>query len=122
MEKAALKNTATGRTRRRAREARVGVRRVVIVSSFFALVLGASLFVGGRYVVDTVQARLGGSDAGARYRTARFTQPLYDGVFCRYVQFDNKSAKLIQDKVDLCDASVRSHGLRNLTAFTWGKQ
>jgi hypothetical protein len=43
-------------------------------------------------------------------------------VFCRYVLFDNKSAELIQDKVDLCGPSVRGHGLRSLTAFTWGER
>jgi hypothetical protein len=122
MNKAAPKNAGAGRARRRSREARAGIWHVVITSSFFALVLGANLFVGALFVVGTVQARLGEPDAGARFRTARFTRPLYDGVFCRYVLFDNKSAELIQDKVDLCGPSVRGRGLRSLTAFTWGER
>jgi hypothetical protein len=120
---AATDLTENGRKRelRRSRETRVTFWRAVIASSFFALVLGASVFLGALMMVGT----LGGQDSSnlltADGRTARFARTLSDGTRCHYMVFDNRTAQTVEDRIGRCDEGKPKPKPERPAAFSWGK-
>jgi len=73
-------------------------------------VISANLFIGTLLMLGSFRSQLVTYNEPTEVRTGRMTEMLLDGTFCRAVVFDNKSAKTIKDKVDLCDQSVRFSG------------
>ena len=104
---------------RRARDARLKFWRIAAVSVFYAAVLGANLYLGTVVVLGKMHAHDTAQQLPASIKTARFTQPLLDGTFCRTVVFDNKTADTVVDKIARCDedASKSTSG----TQFRWGE-
>jgi hypothetical protein len=111
----------TRRTEHQAHEARVRFWRVVIVTSFFAILVGGSLLAGAVAVLGSMktQARL---DSAAKHATAKMSRPMLDGVFCRSLVFDNNSGQTIEDKVERCDKDsvVAAPTRPGQTTFVWG--
>ena len=105
----------SARDARHAREARVKFWRVSIVSAFFAVVLGANLFVGVVMMVKAFRKEA----ATTAVPIARVTYPMLDGVFCRHVLFDNTTVQTKEDKVSRCD-DRRDQARRGGTTFNWG--
>jgi hypothetical protein len=115
-------DTSLLRTRRaehRANEARIRFWRVVIVTSFFAVLIGGSLLAGAVAVIGSMknQARV---DAAARHATAKISRPMVGGVFCHSLVFDNNSAQSIEDKVEPCDKDRITPKSPSQTKFVWG--
>jgi hypothetical protein len=116
------KSRVTGAQRdlRRSREKRVTFWRAVVASSFFLLVLSASLFLGAVMMVGT----LGGQDSSnlltADGRTARFARTLSDGIRCHYMIFDNKTAQTVEDRIGSCDEGKPKSKPERPAAFSWG--
>jgi len=109
------------RLRRRQHETRVRFWRVFGVSSFFVVALGANVYVGAVVITDNFGEAFKPGKFTPPERTARMSRPLADGVFCRNITFDNKTAESVSDKVEHCDG--RPHGPNYLvtrTPFTWG--
>lgn len=90
------------RTEHQAREARVRFWRVVIVTSFFAVLIGGSLLVGAVTMIGNMQNQ-SRADAAAKHATAKISRPMLDGIFCHFLVLDNNSGQAIEDKVERCD-------------------
>lgn len=115
-------DTSPQRTRRaehQAHEARIRFWRVVIVTSFFAVLIGGSLLVGAVAMIGSMknQARV---DAAARHATAKITRPMVGGVFCHSLVFDNNSGQSVEDKVEPCDKDRIMPKSPSQTKFVWG--
>jgi hypothetical protein len=104
---------------RRSHEARANFWHVTIVSSFFVIVLGASVFLGVVMVIGTLRGETSSNELTADGRTGRIARTLLDGTFCRYIMFDNKTAQAVEDRIGRCDESKAKS--RNRSAiFSWG--
>ena len=102
---------------RHAREKRAGFWRVSVVSIFFIVVLIANLFVGAIVVVGAMHRE---ADTAA-LMIGRATIPTLDGVFCRHVLFDNRTAATKEDKVSRCDdRDDNKPKPRARATFSWG--
>jgi hypothetical protein len=113
-----LSTTHARRKLRHAREKRAGAWRVSVVSMFFIAVVIANVFVGAIVVVGALHRE---SDAAA-LRIGRATIPTLDGVFCRHVLFDNKTAATKEDKVARCDdRDDKKPKPRSKQTFSWGQ-
>ena len=84
---------------RRSEETRVKFWHVAIVSSFFIVVVGASLFLGAVMVIGTLRGNDNANELTADGRTGRFARTLRDGTLCHYIVFDNKTAQAAEDRI-----------------------
>jgi hypothetical protein len=110
---------AAARDLRRTCEARIKFWRVLIVSTFFVIVLGGNLFVGAVLMFKTLHT--GTTETPASFRIGRITFPLLDGVFCRHILIDNETAPTKEEKISRCD-SQDPVSSRVSTRFAWGGQ
>jgi hypothetical protein len=105
------------RDMRRAHEARTKFWRVLIVTTFFVVVLSGNLFVGAVMVVKALRTSTG--ETAASTRIGRMTFPLFDGIFCRHVLIDNETVQTKEEKVSRCDGQdPASSG--GSSRFSWG--
>jgi len=104
---------------RRSHEARANFWHVTIVSSFFVIVLGASVFLGVVMVVGALRGETSSNELTADGRTGRIARTLLDGTFCRYIMFDNKTAQAVEDRIGRCDESKAKSKNRS-AIFSWG--
>ena len=116
--------TVPWRAARRAREARVKYWRAFAVSSFFIVVLSASLYSGAAFIFGSFRSHDGSDRIWSPAQTARITRPLLDGTFCRTIIYDNNSARTIEDKVVRCNTGGRDiKGMstsKSAAEFNWG--
>jgi hypothetical protein len=104
---------------RHAREKRTGFWRVSAVSAFFIAVLIANVFVGAVVVVGVLRKE----PDSASIMIGRATIPTLDGVFCRHVLFDNRTAATKEDKISRCDDKEEAKSKpRSKATFSWGGQ
>jgi hypothetical protein len=108
------------RAARQRRDARISLWRTSIVSLFFIAVLAAPLYIGSVMLMANIRDQSESTNASARNRTAHFSLPLLDGRSCRNIVFDNKTADLIEDKVERCDQAVSKPKANVTSRFTWG--
>ena len=94
--------------------------QVVIVSAFFLVVVGTSLFLGAVMVMGTLN-RDDPNPLTADGRTARIARSLNDGKLCHYIIFDNKTARAIEDRIGRCDESKPKPKKESPATFSWGK-
>lgn len=113
-------DTQSRRAALRRQEARVKFWRVAIVSAFFVALMTANLYVGAVMLFGTLQTRKDEARDAASVRTGSITRPLYDGVFCRSLIFDNQRAEIRADKIVRCDEAQPRR--RSNTSFSWGKE
>jgi hypothetical protein len=107
------------RSTHQVREARVKFWRIAIVSSFFAILIGGSLLAGGVAMVGHMQSQ-SRADAAAKYKTAKISRPMLDGVFCHNLILDNQSGRMVEDKVERCDLGKAVTTRPGQTQFVWG--
>jgi hypothetical protein len=109
----------SARNLRRVREARVKYWRVLLVTTFFVVVLGGDRFVGAVLVFKALQTAT--TETPASFRIGRITFPLLDGVFCRHILIDNETTQTREEKISRCDSQdpVSSRGS---TGFNGGKR
>lgn len=104
----------------RSDETRAQFSHVAIVTSFFLVVFGASLFLGTVMVIGTF-----GSDSSneltANGRAGRVARTLRDGTLCHYMIFDNKTAQTVEDRIGRCDENKPKPKQEKPATFTWGK-
>lgn len=102
----------------RAREARIKYWRVLIVSVFFAAVIGVNMIIGAAALIDTMQEHAKAEVAAVEKRkTGKISRPMLDGVFCRTTVFNNKSGEAQEDKIERCDDGAPVRSLK--TDFVW---
>lgn len=89
------------REMRRTQETRTRFWHAAVVSSFFIVVVGASLFLGAVMVVGTFRGEQ--NELTADGRTVRVARALRDGTLCHYVVIDNKTAQAVEDRIGRCD-------------------
>ena len=102
----------------RSQEARTSVWRVAIVSSFFVVVVGASLFLGAVMMIGTFRGQQ--SDLRADGRTTRIARALRDGTLCHYVVIDNQTAQAVEDRIGRCDENKPNPKPATVPTFRWG--
>jgi hypothetical protein len=107
------------RAARRQHEARIRFWRVLAVSTFFIVALGANLYLGAVVVMGNFGSPLNSAKAAAPGPTAQIRRPLLDGTFCRNIVFDNKTSQSITDKVERCDGEPTQPVIRARRQFTW---
>ena len=107
------------RAAREAREARIKFWRVFAVTSFFAVVLGANMFVGVVLLIGNLRTSPTDDPDLGDGRVAQVTHKMLDGTFCRYITYDNKTAQTIEDKVERCDSRTKK-GVKRKSEFSWG--
>ena len=106
----------------RSQETRAQFWRVTIVTAFFVVVFGASLFLGTVMVIGT----FGGDPSNeltANGRAGRVARTLRDGTLCHYMIFDNKTAQTVEDRIGRCDENKPKPKPKQEqpATFTWGK-
>jgi nitrogen fixation protein FixH len=102
----------------RAREARIKYWRVLIVSVFFAAVIGVNMIIGAAALIDNMQENAKAEVAAVEKRkTGKISRPMLDGVFCRTTVFNNKSGEAQEDKIERCDDGAPVRSLK--TDFVW---
>jgi hypothetical protein len=106
---------------RRSHETRVNFLHAIIASSFFVVVLGASLFLGAVMVVGAFHSWSGSDSMTSDGRTGRVARPLSDGTLCHYMVFDNKTALAVEDRVGRCDEGKPKPKFERPRTFSWGK-
>jgi hypothetical protein len=118
--KPATGKPSAGRDAIREREARTRFWRIVIVSTFFAIVIGGNMILGAVVVIGNMQETAKAEVAAAEKRkSGKISRPMLDGVFCRTTVFNNKSGEAQEDKIERCDdASPAARSLK--TEFVWG--
>ena len=118
--KASKISTPARRNAIREREARDKFWRVVIVSVFFAVVIGGNMILGAVVLIGNMQETAKAEVAAAEKRkTGKIFRPMLDGVFCRTTVFDNKTGEVQQDKIERCDDASPA-GRNYKTGFVWG--
>jgi hypothetical protein len=105
----------------RSNEARTQIWRVAIVTSFFIIVFGASLFLGTVMVIGTLSGPDSSAELTANGRAGRIARTLRDGTLCHYLVFDNRTAQTVEDRIGRCDESKPKPKQERPAAFTWGK-
>lgn len=105
---------------RHSREARIKFWRVFIVTTFFAVVISANVLVGAVVLVGSLRAQSETQPLPANLKTARVTRPMLDGIFCRHMVFDNKTAATVEDKIERCDGEDRKRKTVVKPQFSWG--
>jgi vacuolar-type H+-ATPase subunit F/Vma7 len=103
---------------RRSQEKRTGFWRAAIASSFFVIVVGASLFLGAVMMIGTL--RDPESDPRADGRITRIARALRDGTLCHYLVIDNKTAQALEDRVGRCDENKPKPKPVTVPTFRWG--
>jgi hypothetical protein len=104
----------------RAREARIKYWRVLIVSTFFAVVIGGNMIFGAVVVIGNMQETAKAEAAAAEKRkSGRISRPMLDGVFCRTTVFNNRSGEAQEDKIERCDDGTPA-GRASKSEFVWG--
>jgi len=111
----------TRRDLRRSHERRINFLHAIIASSFFVVVLGASLFLGAVMVVGAFRSWSASDSMTSDGRTGRIARPLNDGTFCHYMVFDNKTALAVEDRIGRCDEGKPKPKLERPRTFSWGK-
>ncbi len=109
------------RTITRSNEVRAQFWHVTIVTSFFVIVLGASLFLGTVMVIGTFHGGDPASELTANGRTGRIARTLRDGTLCHYMIFDNKTAQTVEDRISRCDENKPKPKQEKPATFSWGK-
>lgn len=104
----------------RAREARIKYWRVVIVSVFFAIVIGGNLILGATVLIGNMQEKAKLESAAVEKRkTGKISRPMLDGVFCRTTVFNNKTGEAEEEKIERCDDGTPATRTTR-TEFVWG--
>jgi hypothetical protein len=106
---------------RRWQETRAKFWHVVIVSSFFVVVVGASLFLGAVMVIGTLRGSDGSNELTADGRTGRIARSLRDGKLCHYIVFDNQTAQAVEDRIGRCDEGKPKPKRQTPATFSWGR-
>ena len=105
----------------RTREARTKYWRVLIVSLFFAIVIGGNLILGAVVLIGNMQENAKLEVAATEKRkTGKISRPMLDGVFCRTTVFNNKSGEAQEDKIERCDDASPATNHTYKTDFVWG--
>ncbi len=105
---------------RRSQETRLKFWHATIVSSFFIIVVGASLFLGVLMMVGTIRGYDSSDELTADGRTGRVAYPLRDGTNCHYMVFDNKTARTVEDRIGRCDENKPKPKKEMPPVFVWG--
>jgi hypothetical protein len=103
---------------RRAQEARAGFWRGSIVAGFFILVLAANLFFGAVVMVGALRTQT--HETVAYAKSGRMSLPVGDGTKCRYIVFDNKSSRALEDRISPCSDDRAVSTRKGSTTFSWG--
>jgi hypothetical protein len=105
----------------RSSDARAQFWHVAIVTSFFVVVLGTSLFLGTVMVIGTFNGVDPSNELTANGRAGRIARTLQDGTLCHYIIFDNKTAQTVEDRIGRCDENKPKPKQERPATFTWGK-
>jgi hypothetical protein len=109
------------RTIARSNKARSQFWHVAIVTSFFVIVLGASLFLGTVMVIGTFHGVDPSNELTANGRTGRIARTLQNGTLCHYMIFDNKTAQTVENRIGRCDENKPKPKQERPATFTWGR-
>ena len=115
-----MRAVAARRDLRRSQETRARFWHVVVVSSFFFIVMGTGLFLGAVMVIGVLRSNSGAelTDDG---RTGRIARSLQDGKLCHYILFDNKTAQTVEDRIARCDEGKPKPKKESSATFSWGR-
>jgi vacuolar-type H+-ATPase subunit F/Vma7 len=102
----------------RAQEMRTGFWRAAIVSAFFVIVVGASLFLGAVMMIGTFRDQE--SELYTDGRTTRVARALRDGTLCHYIVIDNNTAQALEDRIGRCDENKPKPKPVTVPTFRWG--
>ena len=105
---------------RRSQETRLKFWHATIVSSFFIVVVGASLFLGVLMMIGTIRGDDSSNELTADGRTGRVAYALRDGTHCHYMVFDNKTAQAVEDRIGRCDEGKPKPKKETPPVFVWG--
>jgi hypothetical protein len=107
--------------RRRARRYDQAKAAPLAIALFLALVVTALLTVG-HTLIDPVLTRVTQTRPTNRVGDVVLAMP--DGVFCRHLSFDNKTAEVLESGVDHCPYAAAGESGRsaNVNGFSWGAQ
>jgi hypothetical protein len=105
---------------RQSREARAQFWGLTIISSFFVIVLGTSLFLGAVMVIGTMREDDRSSALTETGRTGRIARTLPNGTLCHYMVFDNKTAQTVEDRIGRCDENKPKPKEQKPASFSWG--
>jgi hypothetical protein len=92
--------------------------RAIVASSFFLVLLAASLMFGGRAAIDPILRMAFPARSDGPVASLVYSMP--DGKFCRHMSFDNTTSQLVEGGVETCPDSVARREFRAAGGFAWG--
>ena len=112
-----MRAVAARRDLRRSQQTRARFWHVVVVSSFFFIVVGTGLFLGAVIVIGVLRSNSGKAELTAEGRT----RSLQDGKLCHHILFDNKTAQTVEDRIARCDEGKPKPKKESSATFSWGR-
>jgi hypothetical protein len=95
--------------------------RATIMSSFFIVVVAASLFLGAVMVIGIIRGKDSSNELTADGLTSHVARALRDGKLCHYIVFDNKAAQAVEDRIGRCDEGKTQAKKESSATFSWSK-
>ena len=92
--------------------------RAIIASSFFLVLLAASLLFGGHAAIDPILRMATAARGDSPAADLVYSMP--DGQFCRHMSYDNTTSELVEGGVERCPDGVARHEFRGAGGFAWG--
>ena len=112
-----MRAVAARRDLRRSQETRARFWHVVVVPSFFFIVVGTGLFLGAVIVIGVLRSNSGKAELTAEGRT----RSLQDGKLCHHILFDNKTAQTVEDRIARCDEGKPKPERESFGTFSWSR-
>jgi hypothetical protein len=92
--------------------------RIGVVLSLFLVLVVAAVLIGGRSVIGPMLQAMAQPLDAHRKGAIVFTMP--DGMFCRHMAYDNKTAELMESAVEQCAEARPRDVPRASNGFAWG--
>ena len=108
--------SATGATQREPAK----TARVAVVLSLFLVVLAAGLLIGGHAVIDPMLQSA--AERREAHRIGDIVFSMRDGLLCRHLSFDNKTAAMTEGAVEPCEPDLAKERTAAVKSFAWGER
>ena len=92
--------------------------RTAVVVSLFVVLLGATLIVGGRAIIDPLLSSI--ADDPESKRVGEIIMTMRDGTYCRHLSFDNTTGQISERSVEQCTNDLARRRTRDSIGFAWG--
>ncbi len=91
-----------------------------MVLSLFLVVLASGLLIGGHAVIDPMLSAA--AEKREMHRIGDIVFTMRDGLLCRHLSFDNRTAALTEGAVEPCAPDLAKERSAAVRSFAWGER